>query len=1079
MAFPNHLTGISYVDAGGVTTRYSTYAYDATGKAIRTEHAQTDNGAPQEKFTLNYDSATQTTVVTDPVGMNEVMTFSTNLGVKSLVSKINQSDGKSVLQLFDANNNLTCRKDEENHVTTYAYSATNQRTGMTEGLTGDCTNPANVPGVSRTTTYEYLSPTLDLPRFIRRPSVAMGQTFETEMVYGDAGHPNLPTQIIQRGYTPSGTAVSRAVTLGYNAFGQMNYINGPRTPSDPGMNGVDDITTLEYHACNTGGKCGQLWKVTNALGHITTFDLYDANGRVTRKIEPNGTVTRYHYDARGRLASELYLPNTGTAGYNYTRYLSYAYTPSGKLASIYQSPGDLVHNFTYDAADDLRSVSENYYSTQWEYRYDLKGNRRQAIAKHLYTGVPTLSADYTYDIRNRLETINSGGNLTQLVFDAVGNLTQETDPNNHTTQHQYDALNRLFQTAMALSETAAYGHNVNDHVAQVQAPNGATTGLVYDDLGNLLQETSPDRGTTNYTYDAAGNVRTVMDARGVTVTYTYDALNRVIFVDYPGGTAQDVTLTYDAGPSCTAGLGRLCTAVDQSGITQYGYDAFGNLIVQSRTLNGVTFSFQYTYDAWNRLTQTTFSDGRKINYGYDEHGNTIGASITVNGATAPVFGYREYSAGNLLTYQSFGNGITDVRQHDLAGRLRQQSLGTADTRVYDYDGNGNLIQQQSLPGATGYSYDALDRMTADALHGFTYLPNGNRENDNGLMYIYAAASNRLTSVNGQNYAYDAAGNLTNRNGYTYTYNKAGRLKQVNFSFLWWTYFTGSYLYDARGLRVQKIDHNGVATAFHYDPQGRLMAETTPSGTLLRAYVWAGDMPVGQVTKDSTTGQETLVYLHTDHLNTPRLATSQNGSVVWRWEGGAFGDTPPNEDPDGDGSLTTINWRYAGQYFDAETGLHYNWNRYYDPKVGRYISSDPIGLKGGLNTYAYVENNPLRWIDPTGLEKVCKYVLGDYYDKTITELVKPELGYWKPLCILLTKPQPNFPDPIPRRMPGFPIDPNMQMDCSRTRWVVTQEAEYRTTTEKWMWGWMECTDTCTGEVTKHWMPDRPANDPPKF
>ena len=90
-------------------------------------------------------------------------------------------------------------------------------------------------------------------------------------------------------------------------------------------------------------------------------------------------------------------------------------------------------------------------------------------------------------------------------------------------------------------------------------------------------------------------------------------------------------------------------------------------------------------------------------------------------------------------------------------------------------------------------------------------------------------------------------------------------------------------------------------------------------------------------------------------------------MIWRYEGNAFGDTLPNEDPDGDNIKTTINLRFAGQYYDAETGLHYNWNRYYDPRLGRYITSDPIGLGGGLNTYAYVGNNPLRWIDPMGLE----------------------------------------------------------------------------------------------------------------
>jgi RHS repeat-associated protein len=109
-----------------------------------------------------------------------------------------------------------------------------------------------------------------------------------------------------------------------------------------------------------------------------------------------------------------------------------------------------------------------------------------------------------------------------------------------------------------------------------------------------------------------------------------------------------------------------------------------------------------------------------------------------------------------------------------------------------------------------------------------------------------------------------------------------------------------------------------------------------------------------------------VYLHTDHLNTPRLATNPAGTIVWRWNSDAFGAIPPDSDPDGDGTRTTIHLRFAGQYFDAETGLHYNWNRYYDPRLGRYVTSDPIGLAGGLNSYLYANANPLRWADPFGL-----------------------------------------------------------------------------------------------------------------
>ena len=126
-----------------------------------------------------------------------------------------------------------------------------------------------------------------------------------------------------------------------------------------------------------------------------------------------------------------------------------------------------------------------------------------------------------------------------------------------------------------------------------------------------------------------------------------------------------------------------------------------------------------------------------------------------------------------------------------------------------------------------------------------------------------------------------------------------------------------------------------------------------------------EAPIAQVTKGTT---DTLVHLHPDQLGTPRIATDAARSTVWRHDGNAFGDTLPNEDPDGNAKKTTVNLRFPGQYYDAETKLHYNWHRYYDPRIGRYVTSDPIGLEGGLNTYAYVDNNPTGWIDFDGLSK---------------------------------------------------------------------------------------------------------------
>jgi len=114
------------------------------------------------------------------------------------------------------------------------------------------------------------------------------------------------------------------------------------------------------------------------------------------------------------------------------------------------------------------------------------------------------------------------------------------------------------------------------------------------------------------------------------------------------------------------------------------------------------------------------------------------------------------------------------------------------------------------------------------------------------------------------------------------------------------------------------------------------------------------------------GSGKLYYVHNDATGTPQALTDEAGNVVWTAETDPFGGAKVNEDPDGDGQLLTFNIRSPGQYFDQETGLHYNYFRYYDPQTGRYLTSDPIGLAGGLNTYSFANGNPVNLIDPFGL-----------------------------------------------------------------------------------------------------------------
>jgi RHS repeat-associated protein len=901
-SFANALTGEK--DENGI--QLFTWGYDTQERGTSSQLAL---GTQSTSLTYNSNG---TVTVTDALGA--VRTFAyTRLGDDNQVTSISGSQCSTCQEpaatSYDAAGWVASRKDYNGNLTCYANDpARGLELVRVEGFAVGSTCPSNLASYTPASGTVQRKISTTWSSSFRVPTQIVEPTRTTAFTYDTSG--NLLTKTVtDTTVTPN---VSRTWTYTYNSFGHVLTAKGPRTD-------LNSTTTYTYYSCTSGSQCGQLQTLTDAVGHVTTFNTYNVYGQPLTITDPNGVVTTLTYDARQRLTSRQV--GTETTGLGYY--------PTGLLETV-TLPDSSSLTFNYDTAHRLTKIQDGAGNSVL-YTLDALGNRT-ATSTYDPSNVLSMTGSRVYNSLSELyQTVGAAGTTavtTSFSYDANGNPTAIAAPLSRDTANLFDALNRLNQVTDPATGVTNLTYDANDHVLSVKDPTNLTTSYQYDGFGEVTQTASPASGTSTNTYDSGGNLSTAIDARSVGGTYSYDALNRVTQVAFGD---QTIAYAYDTG---TNGKGRLTGASDASHSMSWQYDAQGRITNRTQIVAGVTLSTSYAYSSGNLTTLTT-SSGQSVTYSYTNHQIT---GVSINGTS--LLNTVHYDPFGPPHAWSWGNGSTETRLRDTDGNPNQ--FTALESTSYTVDSGFRLVAVSNASNANlswTDSYDSLDRMT------------GASETAQTLSWTYDGDGNRLSQGGAPGPGYAAT-------SLTMTYNHRGRLLTAAPAGV-----TTTYTYNALGQRIEK---SGPQTLLYaYDEAGHLIGEYTSTGALVEETIWMGDIPVATLRPRTGSGVD-VYYIHADHLKTPKMVTRpSDNAIMWRWDQDPFGVAVPNQNPQALGTFV-YNLRFPGQYYDAETGFSYNYFRDYDPQLGRYAESDPIGLRGGsYSTYAYVGGKPVSNRDATG------------------------------------------------------------------------------------------------------------------
>lgn len=806
------------------------------------------------------------------------------------------------------------------------------------GFSGTCQSPSSTRG-NVTTDTSWL---------------AVGQTFQAYPAdqYAYDGYGNVLSHRDPNGYITT-------YTYSDGTYAHVNSITLPPA------NGVQQNTSVQY-------------------------DYY--TGKATQVIDSNAVSTSYSYDDKlDRLTDVLVAANSGAP--NHLRYIyqnpTWTIQCQDKTTTndcgiqtqtVYDGFGRLVENRqieydtnSYIATDTSYDALGRVHSTTNPSRVQISDGSRDGL------GIPTY---YSYDALNRPTSVTFQDGTTSTTS-YNGNQNTVTDQAGAWRGNYLDGLDRLVAVATPVGNTY-YEYDLLGNLQKVRQDSQTRT-FRYDSLSRLVSATNPESGIVQYTYDFASNLKTKLDARGVTTRYDYDPLNRLTSKSYSGGSnvsaTPSVAYAYGDASGVPYAKGKLIQVSNGSSLTNYtSFDPFGRVTSSSQVTGEKTYPFSYSYNLAGSLTSETYPSGRSVSTCYDGAGRT--KAVVLGNCGAPIKNYVSgvaYFPHGAPNYYTLGNNLWPVYHYN--SRLQMDQYWGAvnnDANQFLYhiylnwggsNNNGNLYgvtegiggpaPQTAFPYnfTQQFSYDGVNRLTSANDSGgwsrnYSYDPYGNASVTgvglNPATPVSSAAyngNNQLISTNP-----DAAGNAQTIGSYSLVYDAENR--QVSE-----TNTIGNpaaqYLYDGSGHRVQKTA-GAISTIYVYDALDRLAAEYTT---------------------DASASPCQTCYLTADHLGSTRMVTGENAHVVSFHDYLPFGEEVSGNSV-GRGSLfgpgtDQIDEKFTGQKHDQETGLDFFQARYYSAALGRFTSPDPANIGADpsdpqtWNGYAYVRNNPMSLVDPSG------------------------------------------------------------------------------------------------------------------